>query len=251
VPLRGLLKLTWLELKIFLREPLGVIGSLLMPVLLLLGLGKLFSGLPTPGDIPDRGRSFVVEAPVFASIFVLLSAVLSLVTIIAIYREGGILKRLRATPLRPHTILGAQVIVKLLLTAVTMALLVVAGRRYYANVQHLHAVSFTIALLISSASILSMGFLLASVVPTARFAQPVGAAILYPMVGLSGLFIPIAVLPPGLQVIAHLIPLTYSVSLLKGMWLGESWLMHVGDIAALFVATAIFGVLTARVFRWE
>ena len=44
----------------------------------------------------------------------MLSAVLSLVTIIAIYREGGILKRLRATPLLPHTILGAQVIVKLL-----------------------------------------------------------------------------------------------------------------------------------------
>jgi ABC-2 type transport system permease protein len=249
--LRGLLKLTWLELKIFLREPLGVVGSLLMPVALLLGLGQLFSGLSTPSQMPDQGRSFVVEAPVFASIFVLLSAVLSLVTIIAIYREGGILKRLRATPLRPHTILGAQVIVKLLLTAVTMVLLVLAGRRYYANVEHVHVIGFTVALLISSASILSMGFLLASIVPTARFAQPIGAAILYPMVGLSGLFIPLVVLPPGLQAIAHLIPLTYSVSLLKGIWLGDSWFLHIGDIAALFAATAIFGVLTARVFRWE
>ena len=42
---------------------------------------------------------------------------LSLVTIISIYREGGILKRLRATPLRPHTILTAHVLVKLLFTA--------------------------------------------------------------------------------------------------------------------------------------
>ena len=56
-----------------------------------------------------------------------LSAVLSLVTIIAIYREGGILKRLRATPLRPHTILTAHVLVKLLFTAVTLALLLLAG----------------------------------------------------------------------------------------------------------------------------
>ena len=42
------------------------------------------------------------DLPVFASLLIALSAVLSLVTIIAIYREGGILKRLRATPLRPH-----------------------------------------------------------------------------------------------------------------------------------------------------
>ncbi len=39
------------------------------------------------------------------------------------------------------------------------------------------------ALLISTWSILSIGFLIASIVPTARFAQPIGAAILYPMIG--------------------------------------------------------------------
>ena len=57
---------------------------------------------------------------------------LSLVTIISIYREGGILKRLRATPLRPHTILTAHVLVKLLLTALTMTLMIVAGKQYFA-----------------------------------------------------------------------------------------------------------------------
>ena len=60
-----------------------------------------------------------------------MSAVLSLVAIIAIYREGGILKRLRATPLRPHTILPAHVLVKLLSTAVTLAMMILAGRRFY------------------------------------------------------------------------------------------------------------------------
>ena len=51
------------------------------------------------------------------AVFIAINAVLSLVTIISIYREGGILKRLRATPLRPHTILSAHVLVKLLFTA--------------------------------------------------------------------------------------------------------------------------------------
>ena len=58
--------------------------------------------------------SFVgVGLPVLASVLIAVGAVLSLVTIISIYREGGILKRLRATPLHPETILSAHVIVKL------------------------------------------------------------------------------------------------------------------------------------------
>ena len=107
---------------------------------------------------------------------------LSLVTIISIYREGGILKRLRATPLRPQTILSAHVIVKLLLTAATLALMFLAGRRYFPPGAHVPWFSFTIALLISTCSILSVGFIIASIVPTARFAQPIGAVILYPMI---------------------------------------------------------------------
>ena len=72
-----------------------------------------------------------VGLPVLLAVLIALSGVLSLVTIVSIYREGGILKRLRATPLRPQTILAAHVLVKLALTALTMALTVLAGRRYY------------------------------------------------------------------------------------------------------------------------
>jgi ABC-2 type transport system permease protein len=63
-----------------------------------------------------------VELPVFVAVLIALSGVLSLVMIISIYREGGILRRLRATPLRPQTILTAHVLVKLVLTAVTLTL---------------------------------------------------------------------------------------------------------------------------------
>src|SRR6266446_1663963 len=127
--IRGLWKLTWLEIKIFVREPLGVIGTVGVPVLVFVVLGRLFGGRVGPGS---RAPSLVtVDLPILASILMALSAVLSLVTIISIYREGGILKRLRATPLRPHTILAAHVIVKLLLTVVTLMLTVVAGKRYY------------------------------------------------------------------------------------------------------------------------
>src|SRR5450432_2086925 len=89
--------------------------------------------------------SFVgVGLPVLASILILIGAVLSLVTIISIYREGGILKRLRATPLRPQTILTAHVLVKLILTAATLALMVLAGKRYYPVGVHVHFFSFAV-----------------------------------------------------------------------------------------------------------
>ena len=174
-----------------------------------------------------------------------------MVTIISIYREGGILKRLRATPLRPHTILTAHVLVKLALTAVTLALTLLAGKRYYPINMNVPIFGFTMALLISTWSILSIGFLIASIVPTARFAQPIGAAILYPMVALCGLFVPLQSFPPAIRAVARVLPLTYVVSLLQGIWKGEAWSAHLGDVAALFVVFAICTALSAKVFRWE
>src|SRR5882762_5361924 len=186
--LRGLFKLTWIEIKIFMREPLGAIGTIVIPVLIFVVLGRLVGGRLTPGAL--AANNFIhVGLPVLASILIVISAVLSLVTIISIYREGGILKRLRATPLRPQTILTAHVIAKLIFTAATLALMVLAGKRYYPAGVHVPVVSFTFALLISTWSILSIGFLIASIVPTARFAQPIGAVILYPMIGVSGVFV--------------------------------------------------------------
>jgi ABC-2 type transport system permease protein len=176
--LRGLWKLTWIEIKIFLREPLGAFGTILVPVLVFVIMGRIAGRTISPRTF--AASDFVrVSLPVFASVLIALSAVLSLVTIIAIYREGGILKRLRATPLRPHTILTAHVIVKLLLTAVTLVLMMLAGRRYYPMGVSVPLMSFTTALLISTWSILSIGFVIASIVPTARFAQPVGAVVMY------------------------------------------------------------------------
>jgi ABC-2 type transport system permease protein len=247
--LQSLFKLTWLEIKIFVREPLGVVGAIAIPVAVFVFLGRVLGGDGPPGSTPT---SFVsVEAPVFAAVLILLTAVLSLVTVISIYREGGILKRLRATPLRPYTILTAQVLVKMLLTAVTLGLMMLVGRRYYPIVQDVPVAAFMAALLISSVGVLSMGFLIASLVPTARFAQPIGAAILYPMVGLSGLFVPIDALPDALQVAARVLPLTYAVSLLRGIWTGGAWSAHLVDLAALAVTTVVCVALSTKVFRWE
>src|SRR5712675_2431670 len=162
--LRGLWKLTWIEIKIFLREPLGAFGTIGFPVLVFIVVGRIAGGR-VPASSLGANNFIRVGLPVLASILIVISAVLSLVTIISIYREGGILKRLRATPLRPQTILTAHVLVKLALTVVTMALMVLAGKRYYPINVNVPVFGFTMALLLSTWSILSIGFLIASIVP--------------------------------------------------------------------------------------
>jgi ABC-2 type transport system permease protein len=248
--LRGLFRLAWLELKIFIREPLGVFGTVGIPVVIFLVLGRLF-GQRAGRVPPDAPRVMSIDLPILTSLLIATSAVLSLIAIIAIYREGGILRRLRATPLRPYTILTAHVLVKLLLTAVTLALMVLAGRRSFPVPASVPLISFTVALLFSTVSILSLGFLIASVVPTARFAQPIGTVIVYPMLALSGLFAPLDALPRTLQLVARVLPLTYAVSLLRGIWHGDGWFAHLGDVAALTLMFAACIAVSTRVFRWE
>ena len=247
--MNGLWNLVWLEIKIFAREPLGFAGTMLMPVVMFLVVGRGLSGRASSSG---RLQEFLgATLPVFTVMLIALNAVLSLVTVIAIYRESGILKRLRATPLRPHTILSAHVIVKLLFTCVSLALMAAAGRKYYPIPLDVAWFSFGAALIVSTISVLSMGFLIASLVPTARLAQPVGSLLLYPMLGVSGLFVPITMLPGWLQPIAQILPLTPAVSLLRWIWMGESWLAHGIDVLALAVIFGICVALSSRVFKWE
>ena len=248
--IRALVKLTWLEIKIFVREPLGLFGTIGIPVLVFVVMTRLLGASVTsaPRQPGWPGSSFL---PVLTSILIALSAVTSLITIVSIYREGGILKRLRATPLPPVVILGAHVMVKLIFTAVTLVAMLLAGRRYFPPGVQIPVASFGAALLFTTWAILSIGFVIASIVPTARFAQPIATLIVYPMLSVSGLFYPIERMPPLLQMLATVSPLTYAVSLLDGTWKGESWLAHGTDVAALVLTFVVCTAISSRVFRWE
>jgi len=246
----GLLALTWLEIKIFVREPLGLIGAVLVPVLVFMLIGRTFGG-EMAGTAEGQRGLVGPDLAVFAALLISISAVLSLVTIIAIYREGGILKRLRATPLRPLTILSAHVLVKLLFTAATLLLMMLLGKRYLPVDVPVPWLAFGAATLVSAPSILALGFVLASVAPTARFAQPIGTVVLYPMIGISGLFVPIEKMPGLLRLMAHVTPASYAVSLMRGAWRGDSWLAHGSDLLGLAIILAVCTAISVRVFRWE
>lgn len=247
-PLRGFWKLTWLETKIFAREPMGFVGTLLVPLVIFIALGRAFN-IDRP--VAAQRIDIPFNVAILAVIMIAISAVQSLVAIISIYREGGILKRLRSTPLSPVTIMGAQVTVKLVFTVISLAFLMAAGRRLFPGVMDVNVFSFTTAVVLSTFSILSLGFVLASLVPTARFAQPISAAVLYPMLALSGLFYPVDRFPRALQWFTNLFPTTHAVALLQGVWNGSGWSAHWVNVAALLVLFVAYAALSTKVFRWE
>lgn len=247
--LRGLGKLIWVEIKIFLREPLGALGTLLTPVAVFLILGRL--SLKRPELTAETSWLANGTLPILAILLVTLGNVLSLTAIISIYREGGILRRLKATPLQPLTILAAHVIVKLLLSAVTLGLLLAAGKTLSAGEPAAHPLSFLLAMILSMVSLLSIGFVIASVVPTARFAQSLGSLLLYPMLAFSGIFFPLEMLPPKLQTFAELLPVKHAVSLLQGIWSGGAWSEQWISIGALLLTFALCTALAGKIFRWE
>jgi ABC-2 type transport system permease protein len=247
--MRGLWLLVWIEIKIFLREPLGAFGTVIAPVLVLMLFGRIGTAV-MPRAQAAATNFFKVSVPVFVAILIAINAVVSLVAIMSIYRESGILKRLSTTPLRSQTILTAHVIVKLLLTAATLALTLLLAKNSILT-DEIPLFNFTIAVLITTWSILSIGFVIASIVPTARFAQPISSVLLYPMLAVSGLFVPLAAFSPTFRAIARALPFTYAVSLLEGIWKGQPWSAHVGDVAALAVVFVLCTALSSRIFRWQ
>ena len=247
--MRGLLKLTLLEIRIFVREPLGFVGAIVIPLGMFVLLGRSVS--PASVHSPGTAQFLAQDLPLFVSIFISINAALSLVAVISIYREGGILKRLRATPLRPAVILAAHVLVKLFFTGIALLLMLVAGRRYYPVTLHPHVAGFALAVVVTTVTILCMGFIVASMVTTARFAQLIGGTLFYPMLAVSGMFVPLSALPRPLALLGDVLPMSHAVALLRGAWVGANWLVLLPHLGALALTIVICLALTTRVFRWE
>ena len=240
--MRGLLKLTWLEIRIFVREPLGFVAAVGIPLAMFLVFGRSVS----PGaEHSARATQFLAQdLPLFVSLFISINAALSLVAVISIYR-------VRATPLRPAVILAAHVLVKLVFTGISLLLVVLAGRRFYPVPLHAHVPGFALAVVVTTVTILCMGFVIASMVGTARFAQVIGSAIFYPMLAISGMFVPLSSMPQPWALLGSVLPMSHAVALLRGAWIGANWLVLLPHLGALALTIAICLALTTRVFRWE
>lgn len=247
--MRGLLKLAWVEFKIFTREFFASFFTLVFPMMLLLFFGMIYGNEKT--DFFGGYGMVDIAVPSYTAMIIATSGIISITTILASYRERGILRRLHATPLRPQAILSAHVSVIFVMTVLGMILLIIMGKLVYDLQFEGNLFSVAAAFTLSSLSFFSIGFLLAGLIPTARTAQAVAMVIFYPMIFLSGAAIPLEVLPENIRTVATFIPLKHVVTLLRGLWIGHGWGQHLMEVGIL-TGTLIIGVtLSAKTFRWE
>ena len=163
--MRALWKMTWVETKLFSREPAGLFFTLVFPVMILLLFSAIFGNGQVPGN-PGL-RMVDVMAPSYTGMVIGTSALLGLPITLAGYRQQGILRRLRATPLHPSVILAAQVLVNLLTTAVGILLLLATARIVYDLRLPEAPLSVALAFVLASLSFFALGFVLAGLLPSA------------------------------------------------------------------------------------
>lgn len=240
-------KMTWIELKLKMREPIGVFFTLVFPLLLLFLFGAIYGNEPTP-FLGGRG-SVDNSVPGYIGMIIGTIAFTGLPVVLGEYREQGILRRLQATPLSSTAVLGAQISTYIVLALFGTVLVVIPGMVVYGLAAPSAPFAVLLAIILSCISFFSIGFLLAGVMPTANAAQAAGMALFFPMLFLSGAGMPQEMLPDSLINFSQLLPLTHVVNLLKGLWFGEGW-----DITAVIVLILMFIIatlLSAKTFRWE
>jgi len=236
-------------MKLFLREPMATFFTLGFPLMILFLFGSIWGNKRAK---QFGGFGFVdMSVPGYTAVIIASTGLIAVAVSMATYREKGILRRLRATPLRPQTVLGAQVAVFFALTALGMALLIIAGLIVFGLRFGGNPLSVFAGFSLSTLSFFSMGFILAGLMPTARTAQVVAMVLFYPMIFLSGAFIPFDILPKTMRQFAQVLPLTHVVTLLKGLWRGYGWGEHLKEVGVLAGVLVVCVIVSAKTFRWE
>lgn len=247
--MRGFKKYLLIEFKLFQREPEAFFFTLIFPIILLFVFGSIYGNQPTPFF---GGRGTVdVSVPAYISIIICVTGFMNIPVSVANEREKGILKRLRATPIHPQTILTGWITMYFVVTMLGALLLIGAGKIFYNLRFDGNVVNFFIAFTLSTISFLSLGFMIASIAPTGRTASIMGTIIFFPMMFLSGATLPWQMLPESVRQISRLLPMTYVVQLLQGLWFGESWVEHLKEVVILAGILLISALVVAKTFRWE
>ncbi len=247
--MKSLLKMTWMETKLFLREPVGAFFTLVFPLMMLLLFGIIYGNTPPPGSNSQGAINALI--PAFTAMVIGITGLMSTTITMATYREKGVLRRLRTTPVSPLVVMTAQVVVVFCMTGLGVLLLIAAGSLIYHVSFAGNVFSLLGGFILSSLSFFGIGFILAGTMPTARTAQIIAMVLMYPMLILSGAAWPRELMPAAVQQVSAFVPLTYVVNLLRGLWLGEAWGAHLLDIRVLVLMLLLGIVISAKSFRWE
>jgi len=168
------------------------------------------------------------------------------------YRKTGVLKRLKATPLRAWEFLVAQVASRIVLLAVVSSI-VYGGTHALVHFQMIGSyVDLVVVLLLGAMCLVSLGLLVASRISSEEFAGGFLNLLSWPMIFLSGVWFSLEGAHPAVQAVAKAFPLTHVIDAARAIMIDGATLSQVfPQIGALVAMTTLFLALGAWSFRWE
>lgn len=242
-------KLSFVQWKLYLREPMAVFFTVLFGPLILILLGLIFGNQPEP---MFGGRGYLdISVGAYAAVVIGISGLTTVPITLATRREMGVLRRFAATPLRPLTYVAADVLAPFTMTLLGVMLLFLAGTLIFQVQFQGNWLNLLLGVMLSTLAFFALGYAIGGLCGSSRIAIVVGNVLIIPMNMLSGALVPLAVMPDAMETVSLFIPLTHVVRLLRGLWFGQGW----GDLlleAGVLSGVLLLGVLvTALTFKWE
>lgn len=220
--MRALREITWVELKLFAREPLTVLFVFVLPLIVLYILNGVFGNQPEPEVYAGLG-AVNFYTPAYVALVVATVGVLSVPVHLAGYREQGVLRRFRASALPPATLLGAHVVIAVVVgTAGAILLTTLSAIGYDGALPH-DWLGVLAGFLLVTVSFAALGTFVGVVLPTARAAQGLGVLLFFVFLMLGGAGPPVEVLPDAMRTLSDIVPLTYAGAVLRGPWFDQPW----------------------------
>jgi len=232
--LRGIFYIALKDLRAYYFKPPNISWGILFPFAFVLAFA-----IRNPGDL--RGL-----VPGLLGLTLLFGTSSMEAIVIVFERRIGALERLLLAPLRLPALLAGKLLGGIVFgLTVTLVVLVIVLGVFGAN--SVNWLLLVLALLFSAATFAALGAFVSVAVKEVFEAQTLANFIRFPMMFLGGVFVPVASLPPGLQVVARVLPLTYAVEALRTALAGGSSLEAALDLLALGAFAVVLFALAVRV----
>jgi ABC-2 type transport system permease protein len=157
-------------------------------------------------------------------------------------RQSGTMEQLAVMPFRPRDVFLGKIAPYLLIAALDMVIVVVAGMLLFDVPFRGSVATFALGALLFLFVTLGTGVLISSVSQTQGQALQLAVFTMVPQFLLSGLFFPLYSMPWGVRWIGYILPLTWFIKVARGV------MVRGAPIGALWLPLAILAVMAVVVF---
>ena len=236
------------ELKLSLRDMNMPIFAVIMPLVIFIILGVIYGAKPA---YDGAGYTFLEQSfGAVGAVAICAGGLMGLPQAVSSLRELKVLKRFRVTPVSPVFVLGVELTMYIVYCAVSLVTLSAAALLWGVRL-HGAMLVFLGSWVLTMISTLSIGMLVGGVAKDVKQASVIASLLYFPMLVFSGATLPIEVMPPIMQRIVGVFPLTQGITMMKSAFLGISTGSVLLPVCVMLGVTVVCTVLAIRFFRWE